>query len=485
MPKGKQRPVHTDYSLIELGSTRTGYTHGYAHEEFLSALAGARAIQIYKEMSYNDPVVGGILHAANQSIRKVHWHVDGPEGTGEQGGRGEIAREFIASCLNDMSATFPDLISEILSMLVYGWAFFEKVYKLRRGNNSNPKYRSLYSDGRGGLEKIGYSFQDTLDHWDIDAEGGIQALYQRMEMPFLPRVPGRPGVSTPFGVRRIPMSKAILYRTLVSRNNPEGRSILRTAYRSWFFKKHIEEIMTVGIERDMVGLPVLNPPEGFDLADEKNIELRKNVVDVLSRIRRDEQEGFLVPPGWTFSLVSSPGQKQFDTEKILNYYDKRIALSVLGQFILLGLERVGSFALAKVQGDLFSTSLHGWISSIAETTNRFGIHDLLRINGWEDLIPSIGLSPGRIREPDLNELSQYIVRLTQAGAISPDKELEELLRSIGGLVKIPDRSTIVQEAKKLGIPRLVIPKDTYMTLSEEGELQEDTSAIPSTRECAY
>ena len=52
------------------------------------------------------------------------------------------------------------------------------------------------------------------------------------------------------------MEKCLLFRTQTHKNNPEGRSILRNAYRSWYFKKRIEEIEGVGIERDLAGIPI-------------------------------------------------------------------------------------------------------------------------------------------------------------------------------------------------------------------------------------
>lgn len=60
---------------------------------------------------------------------------------------------------------------------------------------------------------------------------------------------------------RIPMSKAMLFRTESVKDNPEGRSILRNAYRSWYFKRRIQEIEAIGIERDLAGLPVIHAPE--------------------------------------------------------------------------------------------------------------------------------------------------------------------------------------------------------------------------------
>ena len=45
-----------------------------------------------------------------------------------------------------------------------------------------------------------------------------------------------------YGLLTIPISKAMLFRTESAKDNPEGRSILRNAYRSWYFKRRIQEI---------------------------------------------------------------------------------------------------------------------------------------------------------------------------------------------------------------------------------------------------
>ena len=45
-------------------------------KEFLPELQGQRAIQVYQEMSSNDPVVGSILHAIEMLIRQVEWRVE-------------------------------------------------------------------------------------------------------------------------------------------------------------------------------------------------------------------------------------------------------------------------------------------------------------------------------------------------------------------------------------------------------------------------
>ena len=44
----------------------------------------------------------------------------------------QLAAQFVESCMEDMSHTWDEMISEILSMLVYGWSRHEVVYKKGR-----------------------------------------------------------------------------------------------------------------------------------------------------------------------------------------------------------------------------------------------------------------------------------------------------------------------------------------------------------------
>src|SRR5581483_9309062 len=57
----------------------------------------------------------------------------------------------------------------------------------------------------------------------------------------------------------IPIDKLLLFRPSAHKNNPEGRSVLRNAYRSWFFTKRLEEQEAILIER-MNGFPVIYVP---------------------------------------------------------------------------------------------------------------------------------------------------------------------------------------------------------------------------------
>ena len=202
-----------------IGQRRYG---GNFYEEFLPVLRGKRGIQVYYEMSENDDVVGAILFAIEMLVRQCSWNVEPGGATAKD----KEAAQFVQGCMDDMQDTWIDTVSEILSFLTYGWSYHEIVYKRRMGNTRDTRTKSKFNDGLIGWKKLPIRAQETLYQWEYDKEDNLLGMTQ---MP-----------PPDFGLFTIPMEKALLFRTKSRKNNPEGRSILRTAYRSWYFKRRIQ-----------------------------------------------------------------------------------------------------------------------------------------------------------------------------------------------------------------------------------------------------
>ena len=412
--------LRTDFSEIGVsGLTRFG---GQVHEEFLRELQGPRGMKILKEMSTNDAVIGGILFAFEYLARQVTWRMAPASEDPKDKGRAE----FVWGALNDMSFSFTETLAEIFSMLAFGWSWFEIVFKRRQGSSTDPARRSKFDDNKIGWRKWSIRSQDSLWQWLFDEDGGIQAMVQ---------------VAAPdFKQRTIPIGKSLLFRTTTHKNNPEGFSMLRRAYRSWFFKKRIEEIEGIGIERDLAGLPQIIPPDGYDLfnANDPGAKAMLNRAERLVRnIRRDEQEGVVLPHGWELKLLGTGGRRQFDTNAIIGRYDSRIAMSVMADFILLGHEKVGSFALADSKTHLFAVALGSFLDTIAEVINAHAIPQLLRLNGENVAFPP-ELVHGDVEDADLVAVGDFITKLTQAGFNLVDAPMEDHLRQLANFPEKPE-----------------------------------------------
>lgn len=406
----------------ELGRIGQRRYNGIIYEEFLPELRGKRGIEVYREMAENDDIVGAILFAIEMLVRQASWNVE-PSG---DSAKDKEAAIFVESCMNDMQETWIDTLSEILSFLTFGWSYHEIVYKRRIGNTKDSRTRSKYNDGLIGWKKLPIRAQETLYQWEYDNEDNLMGMTQ---MP-----------PPSFQLYTIPTSKALLFRTKSRKDNPEGRSILRNAYRCWYFKRRIQEIEGIGVERDLAGLPVLHAPSELDIwnqDDENAVRIRMELESIVQQIRRDELEGVVLPQGYELELLSSGGTRQFDTNSIINRYDTRIAMTVLADFIFLGHQQNGSWALSSDKTEMFAMAIGAFLDMICETFNSQGIPSLIDMNGkhFEGITDYPKMTHGDIEDADITKISSYIKDMTGIGVLIPDDGLEDYIRRVGHLPK--------------------------------------------------
>lgn len=396
---------------------------GVFYEEFLPELTGQRGIETYKEMSGNDELVTAMLYAINMLLRQTAFYVE----PASSQARDRKAAEFVESCLFDMQNTWQDTLSEILSFIPFGWSYHEIVYKRRRGRSKDPRYSSKYDDGLIGWRKLPVRAQDSLVRWEYDQFDELRGMVQRT----LPD----------WGEVLIPIEKALHFRTCSNKENPEGKSVLRGAYRAWYFKKHIQEIEGIGIERDLAGLPVLyvNDDAIWDDSEESKQKLARCEA-IVSSIRRDAREGLVLPEGYRLELVSSGGKRNFSTSEVIERWDKRIAMTTLADFILLGQQGVGSFALSSDKTKLFATAMGTYLDIICDVFNTQGIPRLMELNRerFSGIKGYPQLCHGDIEDRNLMALGDFLQKTVSCGALSPDPALEEYIRQEAGLPSVQE-----------------------------------------------
>lgn len=436
--------------LKEIGRTGAKRYGGFFQEEFLRELQGRRGVEVYKEMSENSDVIGAILYAIEMLIRQASWTVQ----PGGPTAKDQEAADFIQSCMDDMSDTWTDTISEILSFLTYGWSAHELVYKRRAGKSRDPRLKSKYTDGLIGWQKLPIRAQETLWEWEYDDSDNLLGMTQ---MP-----PPR------FEIISIPIERLLLFKTKSRKGNPEGRSILRNAYRSWYFKKRIQEIEGIGVERDLAGFPVLTAPPDMNIWDEEDPDMaavRVQAEKIVQNIRRDSMEGMVKPDGWKLELLSTGGRRQFDTNAIVERYDTRIAMTVLADFVLLGHQQVGSFALSSDKTHMFALAVDAYLDIIVETFNNKAIPSLIDLN--EEYFSGITgypkLAHGDIEGADIQALGTFVRDMTGAGVLTPDDELEKYIREAAGLPKRLD----TMPHQSVDLAKGIRPEEPILTDNEE------------------
>ena len=144
--------------LMELGETGLQKSGGQVYEEFLRELRGDRWLKVVREMAEQDSVVVAILFAVEMLLRQADWEIEPTDNDIE-------TAEFVESCFDDMSLSWEDTMTEILTMLPYGYSYLETVYKKRGGDGDDPTKLSKYSDWRIGWRKWAIRSQHTRCMW--------------------------------------------------------------------------------------------------------------------------------------------------------------------------------------------------------------------------------------------------------------------------------------------------------------------------------
>lgn len=406
--------------FAELGATGLKHNAGLIDEEFIPDLrSSAQRYKQYREMRDNSPVIGGALFAIENILRGVRLDVEPAGDAPEDAERAA----FVKDAIHAMAQPWGTTLTQALSMLPFGWSLLEVVYDRR-------------PDGRIGWRKMVIRGQDSLDRWEFDERGELVAMWQRP--------------APTYRLIRVPLDKALLFRTTDHKGSPEGRSLLRNCVIPWRFVKRIQVYEAIGVERGLNGIPVgWLPSECFSATAGSQPALQLAAMKALvTNVRRDEQGGILMPLAYDSSgnkkfdltLLTTAGKEKFDTETIVGRYEARMLQSMLADFIMLGHEKVGSFALSSDKTDLFTVAIGAILDSILETINRVEIPRVYGLNGWP--APYAKLTRGNIGARDLGVLGDYVQKLGAAGLLLPsiDGRVERALLEAGGL-PVPDELT--------------------------------------------
>jgi hypothetical protein len=437
--------IQRGLTFREIGVSGLRVFSGWVKEETLFELQGRQGAQKYREMGDNSPTIGALLYAIQSTMRKVEWRVEPSEEVGT--GQGQQAADFIQSCMDDMSHTWSDLIIENLSALQYGYAPHEIVYKRRLGKtppqsaDGQRQGASDYDDGLIGWRRIPLRGQDTILQWYFDGVGTITGVRQ---LPWT-------GI-----MRDMAIEKMLLFRPTSHKNNPEGRSILRTAYVPYYFIKRLQELEAILGER-MGGFPVVKVPmamiEAANAGNSKAMASMESFRSLARNMRVDEQMGAVMPsdpwqgangptslPQFSLELQTPQGGRgtALNFEVAIGRYNIGMMTSVLADFLSLGHEARGTQSLAVTKVDMFFQAVEGYLNNFAEVYNKYAVERLWQLNGFDPKTKP-KLVPDLAQRVDLDVLSNYVLRMSQAGMpMFPNEDLQTFLLDAGGLPDVSD-----------------------------------------------
>lgn len=411
--------------LGEIGTAGFDHSGGRLQDEWHRDLQGPDAIRTFREMVDNMGVLGGYHALAELLLRQVGIRVD----AGADTPAAKKERDRIEESIKDMKTPTDLVIGEMASSLWAGFDVHEIEYKIRRGpNETDPKLKSKYEDGRIGWRDWSFRAQETLEHWEFDDHGEW--------LEFVQQAP------PDYRLRRMPREKLIHFTPRPWKRSPEGRSMFRSAVRAYRLAISHETQEGIAGERNASGqLWAEVPIEAFGQnADPQAATNKREIEKGLGKFRRAEYSALTFPSALTrtkeptgYALHQMEGARaMFPYDTTIRRLESRILIAVLSEFILSGIETHGSFSLHDSKTNLLALALGAILKCICSMLTAAAAL-LSTMNGIPAEEHAI-IAHDDIETPDLTHMANFV---SQILGIEPGRLNDELRRYLEIYARFP------------------------------------------------
>ncbi len=392
-------------------------------QEYNPKLRGEQAIAAYEEMRRSDGQVAGVLRVLKLPLLRANWDILAASDEPLDVEVAQFVHDNLMGGLQDQ--TWDTVLRQFLTMYDFGHAVSVTQW-------------IASDDGKVRVKRLTPLLPVTLYRWWPDDEGRLLAITQRVWKTTgtqFPKVGDSAGddtytMPTSHGQYHFPTLPAdrIVHLALDQEGaNFTGVSVLRAAYKHWFYKQQLYQIDAIAAERNAMGVPWFKEPQGAQKAD------RDRAALVLSSLHAHQKGYVLVPFGWEFGIEGVSGRVR-DVMPSIEEHNRQIAVSVLAQFLNL-VQGSGSFALSKDESSFFLQSLQAVATLICDGVNQQLIRELVDLNYQVERYPTLTVSD--LDHRNIAEYARGVAMLYSAGAITNNVQTENVLRDMLGLPDLP------------------------------------------------
>jgi hypothetical protein len=389
----------------ELGATGSVFLSGIlVQEEYNTDLVGEKALRTYDKMYRSDSQIGALFSVLTLPLLQAKWEiVPASESVFDK----RVAQHVQDNLFGGMRQTWAKHLEFALrGQLRDGFAVEEIVYEL------GP-------DGLIRIKKLAPRLSKTIYRTYPNDDDELDRVMQRVW------VPNEDGIGGEYEYPVIPGSRLLWHTFRQEGNDFFGISVLRQAYKNWFFKDAFLKIAAVAAERMAVGVPIFKEPQNPQKSD------RDRAAQVLQSLHAYQKTYVLEPFGWEFRFETPNSSKAMNLLPLVEYHDLQMARSALAQF--LNLDDGGSFAMMKDISSFFLQAEHALARDEEDLHNAKLIRPLVDLNFRVDRYPTLKCTG--IDKRSLDGALQGIAQMFQAGAITKTPSTENAIRS---MIDLPD-----------------------------------------------
>ena len=204
------------------------------------------------------------------------------------------------------------------------------------------------------------------------------------------------------------------------------------------------------------------------------VQTKNDALKLVSSIRRDRNEGIVLSDGWKLELLNAGGS-HMDTSGVINRYDQRITITMLSDIVMMGGDKVGSFALAKTKESLLAAALDAQLANVVDILNEIAVPRLFALNTFTGLSGFPKFKVTSVITPNLTDLGNFISALSGAKMpLFPDLDLENYLRR---MVNFPEVNEDDEERQtQLEAASLVTKKSTDPAVNNDPDDPKDPNS---------
>lgn len=367
-------------------------------------------LSTYKKMMRGDVSVRASLRVGKSSILGAEFYVDAYSPDIEDQSVGEFVSDNLFYGGN---IPWTKTLEGIVRFMENGFAVFEDVWELREWSprttapGANKKKYTM-------LRKLAERPARTITTFTYDDNGGLNSVKQNAI-----------DADNKAKEVEIPIEKCTIF-TFEGDGNIEGESILRAAYRNWYYKDKLYTIDAIQKERHGIGVPEVEILPGASNKD-------KLIAEELGANLRTNEKAYIVRPSTlTVGFAELKGQP-VDALASALHHDNQIMKNILTQFINLGLEGSGGGrATGATAFDAFMKAMRYVANMICDYINMFLIPKLVAYNFPTNRFPKLCVrNVGETK--DMQAWSAMVRNLLESAGITPDLPTEQFLRKIADM----------------------------------------------------
>jgi hypothetical protein len=378
--------IALEQGMQELGYSSPSPWTSWTREEWNPKLQGREGYVQYYRMKRSDGSVRAALRLLKTPMQAAHWFV---EPASDSALDKNIAKFVEENLFDKLNVSWSRFLDDILLMCEYGHMVFEKVFDIN-------------DDGKTIIKKLAPRHPLDVQEWLYDANGGPDGVVM------LPNdFQGEPG-----GIF-LPIAKLVIFSLEAEAGDLRGTSVLRSAYKHWYFKDNLYKIDAIQKERHGIGVPIIKLPPNWKDRD-------RRIADEIGRnLRTNERAHVVLPPFWELIFAKLEGQP-VDCLPSIDHHDKKISANILAPFS-------GDGSMHKDGEDIFYKSTRYIAETVCDTINKHVIKQLVDFNWRRGKYPM--LRARRIGEWEDARTASFTLRnLVGAGLVRPDDPLEAQLR---------------------------------------------------------